>query len=206
VTPPPDTFDPATAAVRDALRRDARARRAQLDPVQRARAARQVRDRLLALPALRQARSVAAYAALGDELDLSPTIEALLGAGKTVLLPRISPKGRSMAFARLDPAAPLRPNRYGIGEPPPDAPTVGPRFLQVVLVPLAAFDDAGRRLGSGGGYYDRCFAFRASRTHWRMPHLIGVGFECQLTSAIPAADWDVALDAIVTESRLLELG
>ena len=87
---------------------------------------------------------MAAYAALGDELDLGPTIVALLGAGKAVLLPRIAPKGRAMAFARLDPSLPLRPNRFGIGEPPPEAPTVGPRFLHVVLVPLAAFDEAGR--------------------------------------------------------------
>lgn len=191
-------------AARTALRRAGQAARAALSPDRRQAAARAIRDRLVVLPAVRQARSVAAYAARGDELDLTPTIEALQRAGKLVLLPRIAPKGRRMEFAHLEPDGALAPNRFGIFEPLPGAPTVPPRFLQAVLVPLIAFDDRGGRLGSGGGYYDRCFAFRKDRLAWRMPRLIGVGFECQASSELPMAAWDVPLDAVVTEAGVRE--
>lgn len=202
MTPPTDHPDPQ----REALRRAARERRAALTPSQRQAAARAVCERLMALPALRQARAVAAYSAHGDELDLTLTIRALHAAGKQVHLPRLQGRAqqRRMQFARLEPGTPLTPNRFGIGEPPAEAATIAPRFLQVVLLPLVAFDEDGARLGTGGGYYDRCFAFRGDRSVWHMPQLIGVGFECQAVPAIPQGGWDVPLDAVVTETRVWE--
>jgi len=75
--------------------------------------------------------------------------------------------------------------------------------LDIALVPLVAFDDYGRRLGMGGGYYDRTFAYLRHREHWRRPKLIGVAFEFQRVAELPAQPWDVPLDGIITEKGLL---
>ena len=69
-----------------------------------------------------------------------------------------------------------------------------------MLVPLVGFDGAGNRLGMGAGYYDRTFAFRHARRHWRGPRLIGVAYDCQEVDAIDDRAWDVPLDGVVTES------
>jgi 5-formyltetrahydrofolate cyclo-ligase len=76
------------------------------------------------------------------------------------------------------------------------------RNLDLVLVPLVGFDTQGNRLGSGAGYYDRSFDFRL-RLHDARPRLVGLAFDCQETAGLQRAGWDVPLDAIVTESRLI---
>lgn len=196
MTPPP--ADPA--AQRDALRKSARQRRAALDAATRRAAAHAVRDHLFELPAVRRARTVAAYLAHGSELDLGPTIAALQKSGTQIYLPRVLRSPDRLEFVRYEAGATLAANRHGILEPPGSAPAVAARFLQVVLLPLVAFDAAGVRLGSGVGYYDRCFGFRLQRTAWHAPLLVGVGFACQVSPAIPRSAWDVPLDRIVTES------
>ena len=69
-------------------------------------------------------------------------------------------------------------------------------------MPLVAFDDRGRRVGMGGGYYDRTFAARRGRRALRRPRLVGVAFGFQRRDALPGAAWDVPLDAAVTENGL----
>lgn len=187
---------------RTGLRRALKRARAALPAQERHRAALAVRDALLADPAVRRARRLGAYIAHGDELDLAPLLEALHAQGREVYLPRLmKPLGR-MEFARHAPGMSLPRNRYGIPEPERGAPTVGARFLQVVLVPLVGFDAVGTRLGSGAGYYDRSFAFRQHRQAWHAPLLIGVAFDRQEVPALEARPWDVPLDAVVTGSGL----
>ena len=71
-----------------------------------------------------------------------------------------------------------------------------------MLVPLVAFDGAGNRLGMGGGFYDRTFAYRARRRRWRKPWLIGVAYEFQRLKSLPQRPWDVLLDGVLTERGL----
>ena len=74
----------------------------------------------------------------------------------------------------------------------------------MVFLPLTAFDARGNRLGQGGGYYDRAFAFRSHAEHWRRPLLVGLAYEFQHAGELQAKPTDVPLDAVVTERRIYE--
>lgn len=112
-----------------------------------------------------------------------------------------------MRFQLWRPSEALVRNRFGIPEPRADPRrVVALRRLDVVLVPLVGVDPRGQRLGMGGGYYDRALAHsRLSRQSPGVgrPVLIGVAFERQRVRALHVRRWDVPLDALVTESRLV---
>ena len=139
---------------------------------------------------------MALYFAVGSELGTAPLIQALQAAGTTVLLPRIDPvrPGR-MHFAPLARMGERRRGPHGIAEPWPAARR-GQR-IDLMLLPLLAFDEQGRRLGSGGGYYDRWL-----QTHPRPKCCAGYAYAMQQVQAIPAEPWDIPLDAVCTERGL----
>jgi 5-formyltetrahydrofolate cyclo-ligase len=145
------------------------------------------------------------YLSVASEFDLSPLIARLRRMGRDVsvpVLPRQS--ARPLRFAPLGQATRMRPNRYGIAEPVCRQPHPA-RQLDVLLLPLVAFDLQGTRLGMGGGYYDATLAYLRHRSVWRKPRLIGVAYDCQQATALPRDPWDCPLDAILTETRFLWL-
>ena len=155
------------------------------------------------LPALQRARCIAAYIAHRGEMPCEPIIEWALGRGADVLLPVVT--GRRMRFSPFHPGAALIPNRWGILEPENQpGRQVSARRPNVVLAPLVAFDSAGNRLGQGGGYYDRAFAFRNTSRNWRRPLLVGLAYEFQQVGKLKAKPTDVPLDAVITEKRIHE--
>jgi len=81
---------------------------------------------------------------------------------------------------------------------------IGAKWLDVVFLPLVGFDAHGVRLGMGGGYYDRAFAFRRWRTAWRSPRLIGLAYSFQQVESLTAAAHDVRLDTVITEERIIQ--
>jgi len=94
----------------------------------------------------------------------------------------------------------MRYNRFRIPEPALHARhRISPMALDLVLTPLVAFGDEGARLGMGGGYYDRTFAWLHHRHLWRTPRLIGVAYGFQYHPDLEANHWDVPLSAVVTE-------
>ena len=94
----------------------------------------------------------------------------------------------------------LAPNRYGIPEPRVSArELMKAEDLDLVLLPLVAFDKRGNRLGRGVGFYDKTLAFLHRRRHLRKPHLLGLAHDFQRLSAVPTDDWDVPLDGVVTD-------
>lgn len=117
-------------------------------------------------------------------------------------LPRLREDG-ILVFAPWAPGQALESNRFGIPEPAVAIDDcLEADALDVVLAPLVGFDRRGHRLGAGGGWYDRSFAFR--RHAAAPPLLVGVGYALQERSDLPINDWDVPMDLIATEAGLLD--
>ena len=152
-------------------------------------------------PRLKRLRHLALYWPSDGEVDLRPLLN-MQSAAQQRYLP-ILVRGSRLRFAPWSNNSPMRPNRFGIPEPRTHRREhLRPNQLDAVLMPLVGFDAHGNRLGMGGGFYDRSFAFRHARRRWRKPLLIGVAFELQRCPPLPAAAWDVPLDGIVTEHGL----
>lgn len=183
---------------RKKIRRLMRERRHDLDHEGMRHASEQLCRRLFALPRLHRVRNLAAYLAVKNEIPLDPVIETAWSLNIPVYLPCL--RGEHLEFRRYTPDTSLRRNRFGIPEPEiVQGARINARFLDTVLTPLLAFDDAGGRLGTGGGFYDRSFEFLRERNYWKRPTLIGVAYEFQRMPSLPLAPWDIPLQAVVTD-------
>ena len=188
----------STPAERRALRREMRRRRRALSATQRRNAARALSDRLAASRWFLNSRTIAVYLSNDGEVDLLPLVERAWLMGKRTFLPRLF--GPKLWFLPFHPQTMLAGNRFSIPEPvEPARRRIRPMFLDLVLFPLVAFDSGGNRLGMGAGFYDRTFEAARRRSVWPGPKRIGVAYEIQRVDALPAAEWDVPLDAIVTD-------
>lgn len=188
------------AGQRAALRRQLRQNRRQLSRAQQRQAARGLYRSLAQHPGFRRARSVALYLASDGEIDPGQLIKEALRRRKKVYLPVLArwPKNR-MRFQQLARGEKLRPNRFAIAEPLAKSTRQKPAWaMDLVLLPLVGFDAHGGRLGMGGGFYDRCLAFR-QRRQYRKPALWGLAHECQRVERLPLANWDIPLDAVMTD-------
>ena len=189
---------------RDELRSRLRAEREHLGAAQRIAAASGVAATLEQLPEFIIDRRVAGYWAVGGEVPLHLALTALLARGQIWHLPVLTGE-RALRFAPWQPGAAVAPNRYGIPEPQvAPADLVAAEALELVLVPLLGFDRRGHRLGTGGGYYDRSFAFLGGRERPAQPVLVGIGYSFQEVEAIGAEPWDIRMDFVATERELID--
>lgn len=189
------------------IRRAMRQRRRSLSPRQRRLAGQALARALSRSHLFLRARRIACFIAADGEIDTAPVIRAAWHAGKELYLPVLAPfNGRRLWFLRYHPDSPMTRNRFGIPEPRlRDNPRLPAHRLDLVLTPLVAFDGAGNRLGMGGGYYDRMFAYRRTRAHWPGPRLLGLAHHCQKVDQLPVAPWDVPLDGIVSDQQIILL-
>ncbi|MCA1768456.1 MAG: 5-formyltetrahydrofolate cyclo-ligase [Halomonas sp.] len=198
-----DAFDGS----RQALRRELRRRRRALTPRQRQAASKRLCRRLRRLPEVQRARRVALYLPNDGEIDPTPLIDWLRRRGAHVYLPVLRPLSRNrLWFVHYRADTPMVINRYGIPEPQTRHGAHRDRrrpawALDLILLPLVGFDEAGQRMGMGGGFYDRTLAF--TRRPGPRPCLIGLAHECQRVEALPNEPWDVPLDAIVSDARIV---
>ncbi|MDJ0776448.1 MAG: 5-formyltetrahydrofolate cyclo-ligase [Gammaproteobacteria bacterium] len=182
------------------LRTRNRRLRAELTPERLQRAADALCARLVELDGYRDAERIAAYFAVNGEIGLAPLIERALADGKQVFLPNLDRE--ALRFAPYFAGQKMRTNRFRLPEPDvADSDMLAPESLDLVLAPLTVFDAAGNRIGMGGGFYDRSFAFRKEPASTR-PLLVGVAHELQKVDRIEPEDWDVRLDLVVTDEAV----
>jgi len=180
------------------LRKAALGRRDALDAGYREQASRDVATRVDALAALMPAGPVSAFWPIRSEIDPRPALALLAGRGFAAALPRVTPTG--LVFCTWSPEQALVKAGFGLSEPGPDAAMVRPATM---LVPLAAFDRRGHRIGYGAGYYDRAIAVCLADG---APLLtIGMAFSCQEIEAVPDEPHDKPLDFLVTERETIRL-
>jgi 5,10-methenyltetrahydrofolate synthetase len=189
---------------RDRLRRELRARRRNLSHSFRSQAARRFAMIATRTHLLRPHLRVAFYIPFGGEADPGELMKLARRLHCSQFLPVVSDFRRNrMRFVPFRTRDRLVANRYGIGEPRGALKRAVPvRTLDVIFVPLVAFDTSGARLGSGAGYYDRCLAHLNRERRWRKPKLIGLAYELQRVDRIASQPWDVPLDAVLTERTL----
>jgi len=184
----------------DELRQHKRKLRADLDTTQLEQATQALAEKILCLDEFQQAQRVAAYFAVNGEIGLKPVIDHALAQGKNVYLPNLD--RTALRFSPYFDAQKMRINKFRLPEPDVgDSEMLAPDELDLVLAPLVVFDSNCNRIGMGGGFYDRSFAFRKNPKPTR-PVLIGVAHEIQKVERIVPEEWDVQLDMIVTDQAI----
>ena len=193
---------PAGAGLREAkqaLRARLSAWRDALAPGERAARSAAIAARMLAHPSWAAARRVLLTAPYRSEWDARAVIDDALATGREVSLPRVDARRRMLEPVRIvDPGRDLVPGFHGIPEPAAHCALAEVASIEWVLVPGIAFDRDGRRLGYGGGYYDRLLP-RLSADCWR----VAGAFAGQCVDRVPSAPHDARVDVLVTEDDVV---
>jgi len=171
-------------------------------------AARELARQVQAVAMFKSARHVALYLANDGEIDPAEIVALCMAQHKQVYAPFIQGNrpDSKLTFAPWRTLHPWVNNRYRIPEPRvPLQDHCRPEQLDLIFMPLVAFDATGERLGMGGGFYDRTLAARSKRRVFRKPRLIGIAHEFQKVPRIPTDSWDVPLDGILTNEKFYAL-
>lgn len=197
MTPPP----PSTTSSRH-LRRQLRLKRSQLSPHQQYRHQVQAIQQLKRSGLLRRFQRIAIYLDNDGELGTGQLIRQLQGMGKQLFLPVLYPLStKRLWFLPYRQNTRLTQNRYRIAEPKLLKRHVPVNSINMIIMPLVGFDENGNRLGMGGGYYDRTLSARKLQAQRDLPLLLGYAHELQRVNHLDANNWDVAMDALITEKQ-----
>lgn len=175
--------------VKQEVRREVRSRIKQLSAEQKMSASRKIFENVEQLEAFVEARCIALYAALPDEVPTSEVIARWHSEGRRVVLPRV--EGDVMRFYDYAPEA-LQSGYQGIDEPMGDVECPA-EDIDLIIVPARAFTQSGVRLGRGGGFYDKYMSLQGFRAH-----KTGVAFECQIFDGLPFDSHDIKVDEVVS--------
>ena len=197
----PASFDTVKTSGKD-IRKLKRSQRQSLSADQQQQHSAALCDILIKQRDYRNSQHIACYLANDGEIDPYLLIEHAWFANKETYLPVLSPIKNSLYFVPYDINSEFKLNRFDIAEPichPSD--WVKASQLDLILLPLVAFDLAGNRVGMGGGFYDRTLAYLQHRIHWRKPTLLGLAHEIQKVDNLKRQNWDIPLNGIITEEK-----
>lgn len=186
------------------IRQQLRQQRGALSSRQQQRAAENLATQLTRLPIFRYSKRIGCYLANDGEIDPAIVLAIAEAAGKSCFLPVLHPlKVNRLHFARCRPGDTMKPNRFGIPEPSLSTAQLSPPWsLDLILLPLVAFDTQGNRLGMGGGFYDHTLTFTSNHRRGR-PRLLGLAHSFQQVDNIQPKSWDIRLQGIITEKAAL---
>ena len=177
------------------LRREIRSRAQSLDPAYCHSADLAIRGQLFAMPEYRNASRIFCFVSQPSEVDTRPIIQDALSSGKKTAVPRCTGNGIMHAHYILDPETDLTPGMYGIYEPSAEAPAAAPEDFDLILVPCCSCSHTGKRLGFGGGFYDRYLKQTSAVT-------IVLCREKLTVSQIPSEPFDRDMDIVLTEAGI----
>ena len=192
-----------SARLKQELRKIYYAKRREVPLLIRQQASRVAAEHLFKYAAFQKSKHIACYSPFRDEFDSTSVIQKIWQVNKICYLPILTEK-KELFFVRYDEGDKLLTNRYSILEPENTSRKIKPQDLDMVITPLVVFDSLGHRLGTGGGYYDRTFAFLHQGKAFNKPWMIGLGFAIQQAEQIPTDPWDINLHAVVTENTVIE--
>jgi 5-formyltetrahydrofolate cyclo-ligase len=187
---------------KDKLRSTIRQKRTALSKQSQQQKSEKIINHVLSSSIFRKSKNIAFYFAVYGEADPSKLVESNLSNKKQFYLPVLSTDlSQGLLFAPTQESTQYSKNNFSIPEPICDkSDLLSGDALDLVIVPLLGFDQQGNRLGMGGGFYDRSFAFKKDKQI--KPILMGFSYDFQEVDALQAEDWDVPLDFIATEKSL----
>lgn len=170
--------------------------RKSLSPFEQSQASKKVCTHITSMDTFQKARKIALYVAINGEIDLSYLINTEQSNKKTFFFP-ITRRDHTLIFLPVTSKTSFVKNKMGILEPDlPSSLAVNSYELDIIFIPVVAFDECGSRIGMGGGYYDRTLANNTES------FLIGVAYEAQKQPFINSESWDISLNAVVTQNKI----
>ncbi len=192
---------PPISDVKKALRREAIKRRGSISREDKKKKDTHIKDRLMSLREYREANNIVLFASFRSEVNTFPIIEDALMKDKKVIMPKVDDQKKRLMLYSIRNVSELENGYMDIPEPSVEKDReMSPEYVDLVLMPGVAFDEAGGRLGYGGGYYDRLIGEMKER-----PSLIAVAYEEQIMSTIPVTEHDIRPDKIVTDTRIIDV-
>ena len=176
---------------KNALRKEFLAKRKAISDEQKKNYSQKICEHIMNMSQYKSAVTIAAYSAIGNEVDLSPVV---FDCNKRIALP-VCTEENTLIFKLIGDESTLEKGHFGIFEPKPDQPEISPDEIDLMLVPGAVFDPEGNRIGYGKGYYDRIMAQSECMT-------VGVAYSMQIADKIENEPHDIKVDLIVTEEGI----